>query len=220
MGVGMAFVWAPLAATATRNLPPDLAGAGSGVYNATRQVGSVLGSASMAALMTSRISAELPAAAAGAPQGEGSVTKLPEFLHAPFAAAMSQSMLLPAFVALFGVVAALLMIVAVRRPRVDQTAHDVEDSVDGEEHFVDDDEYVEFTIERHELGRPEPTMFGSTEPIPRIAHSPATEPIGFAHNGFHVDHVTRWSPSDGLPTRTDDPDDQAGQGRHSRRGDD
>ena len=41
-GVGMAFIWSPLAATATRNLPPQLAGAGSGVYNATRQVGSVL----------------------------------------------------------------------------------------------------------------------------------------------------------------------------------
>ena len=60
MGVGMALIWAPLAATATRNLPPDLAGAGSGVYNATRQVGSVLGSASMAAFMTWRIGDELP----------------------------------------------------------------------------------------------------------------------------------------------------------------
>ena len=60
MGVGMAFIWSPLAATATRNLPPELAGAGSGVYNATRQVGSVLGSASMAAFMTSRLSAEMP----------------------------------------------------------------------------------------------------------------------------------------------------------------
>ena len=62
-GVGMAFIWSPLAATATRNLPAQLAGAGSGVYNATRQVGSVLGSASMAAFMTSRISAEMPLAA-------------------------------------------------------------------------------------------------------------------------------------------------------------
>jgi EmrB/QacA subfamily drug resistance transporter len=48
LGCGMAFIWAPLAATATRNLPPRLAGAGSGVYNATRQVGAVLGSAGMA----------------------------------------------------------------------------------------------------------------------------------------------------------------------------
>ena len=60
LGIGSAFIWSPLAATATRNLPSRLAGAGSGVYNTTRQVGSVLGSAGMAAFMTSRIGAELP----------------------------------------------------------------------------------------------------------------------------------------------------------------
>ena len=37
--------------TATRNLPPRLAGAGSGVYNETRQVAGVLGSAGIATLM-------------------------------------------------------------------------------------------------------------------------------------------------------------------------
>ena len=72
-GIGMAFIWSPLAATATRNLASNVAGAGSGVYNATRQVGSVLGSASMAAFMTTRISAEMPLAADG-PAGEGSVS--------------------------------------------------------------------------------------------------------------------------------------------------
>ncbi len=108
-GVGMAFIWSPLAATATRNLASDVAGAGSGVYNATRQVGSVLGSASMAAFMTTRISAEMPLAADG-PGGEGSVTQLPAFLHEPFASAMSQSLLLPAFIALFGVVAAMFLL--------------------------------------------------------------------------------------------------------------
>ena len=111
MGVGMAFIWSPLAATATRNLPPELAGAGSGVYNATRQVGSVLGSASMAAFMTSRLSAEMPPLPTDAARGEASsVTRLPDFLHEPFAAAMSQSTLLPAFIALFGVVAALFLL--------------------------------------------------------------------------------------------------------------
>ena len=40
---------------------------------------------------------------------EGSVTRLPAFLHEPFAAAMSQSLLLPAFFALFGVVAAIFI---------------------------------------------------------------------------------------------------------------
>ena len=114
LGVGMAFIWAPLAATATRSLPTGVAGASSGVYNATRQVGAVLGSAGMASFMTSRISSKLPPLPEGpafGPQGsKGAALQLPEFLREPFAAAMSQSMLLPAFVALFGVAAALFMV--------------------------------------------------------------------------------------------------------------
>ena len=39
----------------------------------------------------------------------------PAFRHAPFAAAMSQSILLPAFVALFGVVAAIFLVGAFPR---------------------------------------------------------------------------------------------------------
>lgn len=70
MGIGMAFIWSPLAATATRHLPPDLAGAGSGVYNTTRQVGSVLGSAGIAAFMTWRITDEVPGMQDAAPAGE------------------------------------------------------------------------------------------------------------------------------------------------------
>jgi MFS-type transporter involved in bile tolerance (Atg22 family) len=117
MGVGMAFIWAPLGATATRNLPARLAGAGSGVYNTTRQVGSVLGSASMAAFMSARLTAEMPAAPPGmAPRGESDVMNLPPFLHDPFATAMSQSILLPAFVALFGVVAAIFLVGGTPKP--------------------------------------------------------------------------------------------------------
>ena len=108
MGTGMAFIWSPLGATATRNLPTRLAGAGSGVYNTMRQIGSVLGSSSMAAFMSSRITAEMPAGAAA--QGESDVMNLPPVLHEPFAAAMSQSILLPAFVALFGVLAAVFLL--------------------------------------------------------------------------------------------------------------
>ncbi len=116
MGVGMAFVWAPLAATATRNLPPELAGAGSGVYNTTRQVGSVLGSAGIAAFMTARIGAEMPGGQAGGPP-DGGAQGLPQFLREPFSSALSQSMLLPAFVALFGVVAALFLAGTVKSVR-------------------------------------------------------------------------------------------------------
>jgi EmrB/QacA subfamily drug resistance transporter len=60
LGVGMAFVGSPLAATATRNLPSELAGAASGVFTATRQVGSVLGSASMAAVMDWLLTLHMP----------------------------------------------------------------------------------------------------------------------------------------------------------------
>ena len=107
MGTGMAFIWSPLGATATRNLPGRLAGAGSGVYNTTRQIGSVLGSASMAAFMSARIAAEMPGPD---PRAESDVLKLPPSLREPFAAAMSESVLLPALVALFGVLAAFFLL--------------------------------------------------------------------------------------------------------------
>ena len=58
LGVGNAFVWAPNSATATRNLPIQQAGAGAGIYNATRQVGAVLGSAAIAVLLDSRLAAQ------------------------------------------------------------------------------------------------------------------------------------------------------------------
>ena len=61
LGIGNALVWAPNSATATRNLPMEQAGAGAGVYNATRQVGAVLGSAAIAVLMDSRLARQQPA---------------------------------------------------------------------------------------------------------------------------------------------------------------
>ena len=173
VGIGSAFIWSPLAATATRNLPPRLAGAGSGVYNATRQVGSVLGSAGMAAFMTSRIGAEMPPMSGQTAQGEGSAMQLPAWLAEPFAAAMSQSMLLPAFFALFGVVAALFMLgfrkqnldrwVPVQRDDVDEADRYGGYAVDygGDEAFVDDDEYLEYTIawdEPERVSVPEPVQ--------------------------------------------------------------
>ncbi|MFS0899329.1 MFS transporter [Mycolicibacterium litorale] len=154
MGVGMAFIWSPLAATATRNLASHLAGAGSGVYNATRQVGSVLGSASMAAFMTWEISAKMPSAAEAAPRGEGAVSALPEFLQAPFAEAMSQSLLLPAFVALIGVVAAIFLRGfgdgAAAAPAAPAARPEPED--DG----FDEDDYLEYAVSWDELEFTEP----------------------------------------------------------------
>jgi EmrB/QacA subfamily drug resistance transporter len=123
IGVGMAFIGSPLAATATRNLPLELAGAGSGVFNATRQVGSVLGSASMAAFMAWQLSMQMPSTFTDLGRGDVARTgaALPEALRPPFAEAMSQSMLLPALVALFGVVAAMLL-AGLHRPQLSQFA--------------------------------------------------------------------------------------------------
>ncbi|KQB86395.1 MFS transporter [Corynebacterium lowii] len=51
MGVGSALVWAPNSATSMREVPVNLMGAASGVYNTTRQVGAVLGTALVGAVM-------------------------------------------------------------------------------------------------------------------------------------------------------------------------
>jgi EmrB/QacA subfamily drug resistance transporter len=106
LGVANGFTWSPLSTSATRNLPMHRAGAGAGVYNTTRQVGAVLGSASIAVLMQARLTAELPGGS-GAPGTEAGVGPLPSALHDGFAAAMGQSMLLPAAVLVIGWVAAL-----------------------------------------------------------------------------------------------------------------
>jgi MFS family permease len=113
MGLGGAFVWPSVSFAATRNLGPPDAGAGSGVYNTMRQVGSVLGSALIAALMESRIAAEstaavvqhaqdigVPAATVAAQGGEAALGKaVPDFLQGAFSLALGQSLLLPGLAA-------------------------------------------------------------------------------------------------------------------------
>ncbi|GJF15625.1 MFS transporter [Mycolicibacterium cyprinidarum] len=203
MGVAMAFIWSPLAATATRNLPPQQAGAGSGVYNTTRQVGSVLGSAGIAAFMVSRLSAEMPGAADTAPGPEGSITELPVFLHAPFAAAMSQAMLLPAFVALFGVIAALFMLGFAKSQHAYVGMGGValisgDEGDDGEQawedgDFVDDDEYVEYVVNRDEL-EAEPPRPEWRSILDQLMTDPAASqpvPAEFEGNGFGDESVSR-----------------------------
>jgi len=120
LGVGMSGIWAPLAATATRNLPMDLAGAGSGVYNATRQVGAVLGSAAIAVLIDARLAAQLPGLSAGSSEGGGG--KLPAALHVPFSTAMSQSMLLPAAMMLVGLASVMFFVTPRHMVRTPQPA--------------------------------------------------------------------------------------------------
>jgi len=107
MGIGQAGMWGPLATTATRNLAPRQAGAGAGIYNTTRTIGSVLGSAAIAALMQGRLEANLPGAASHG--GDFGTGKLPEFVVAGFSTAMAQSMILPVSVLFLGVIGILFM---------------------------------------------------------------------------------------------------------------
>src|SRR5512142_1776569 len=100
LGVGNGFMWSPLSTTATRNLPLHQAGAGSGVYNTTRQVGAVLGSAAIGVLMQNRLAAHLPHSAGAT--GAGTRGALPAALHPGFSDAMAQSILLPAAVIVLG----------------------------------------------------------------------------------------------------------------------
>ncbi|SDS13248.1 DHA2 family efflux MFS transporter permease subunit [Microlunatus soli] len=111
-GLGNSFIFAPIGVSANRNLPMALAGAGSGVFNNSRQVGAVLGSAGIAALMTARLGADLPQLAghAGAdPMALGGAGRLPTQLLDGFSSAMAQSLVLPAVVMLAGFVSVLFL---------------------------------------------------------------------------------------------------------------
>ncbi len=55
MGVGFGCMFAPLATEAMRGIDPRMAGAASGVNNTTRQLGSVIGSAAVGALLQNRL---------------------------------------------------------------------------------------------------------------------------------------------------------------------
>ncbi len=114
MGVANPLIWGPLSTTATRNLPMDRAGAGSGVYNTTRQLGAVLGSATIAVLMQWRITANLGGGSgtAAAPGG-GSGGVLPPEAAEGLSRAMAEALLLPAVVILTGALLALFF----QRPR-------------------------------------------------------------------------------------------------------
>ncbi|MEN0085909.1 MAG: DHA2 family efflux MFS transporter permease subunit [Leifsonia sp.] len=115
LGIAMSGVWGPISTTATRNLPISQAGAGSGVFNTTRQIGAVLGSASIAALISGRLAVDLPKVPGGAANASEAAagTELPQILHAGFTQAMSEALLLPAAVAFLGA----LVVVWWERPK-------------------------------------------------------------------------------------------------------
>jgi EmrB/QacA subfamily drug resistance transporter len=54
-GLGLGCIFAPLVTTAMRNIQPQMAGAASGVLNTVRQVGLVIGTAAVGALLQNRL---------------------------------------------------------------------------------------------------------------------------------------------------------------------
>lgn len=106
-GFANSFIWPTLSLSATYNLSPAQAGAGSGVYNTTRQIGSVLGSAAIAAVMASRLSVHLGVPADRAGEVQGHAGQLPAELAEPFARAMAEALLLPTAFLVVGLVVVL-----------------------------------------------------------------------------------------------------------------
>jgi hypothetical protein len=131
---------------------------------------------------------------------------------------MSQSMLLPAFIALFGIVAALFLVgftgPAMTRGPVDDDGYDEYD--DGDEDYVecilrreaDGDPVIQPAPEEEgeEEGDTDPSLTRVVRPRPapstrrrgeavELLADPAPAPlIGFAHNGSHVDAEPRFRP--------------------------
>ena len=63
-GLGMGCIFAPMVTVAMRNIEPRMAGAASGVLNTVRQVGLVIGTAAVGALLQNRLVSSMAAQAA------------------------------------------------------------------------------------------------------------------------------------------------------------
>jgi EmrB/QacA subfamily drug resistance transporter len=77
-GVGMGCVWTPVFSLATRNLDPKLAGVASGVINTMQELGTVIASAVVGALLQNRLATALH------DQAVARSTQLPTDVRAPF----------------------------------------------------------------------------------------------------------------------------------------
>ncbi len=100
VGLGNGFLIAPMAAVAMRGVNPEVAGAASGVMNTVRQLGSVVGSAAVGALLQNRIAAALHGQAVRHPGG----IPAPARAHANVSA-MHTTMTLPITVIVLGALA-------------------------------------------------------------------------------------------------------------------
>jgi EmrB/QacA subfamily drug resistance transporter len=62
-GIGMGFIWVPVYSLATRDLKPQLAGVASGILNTIQELGSVIASAAVGALLQNKLATSLHAQA-------------------------------------------------------------------------------------------------------------------------------------------------------------
>ena len=79
-GFGMGCTFAPMTTTAMHSVQPRLAGAASGMLNSVRQVGAVIGTAAVGALLENRLTVSLPAAAASKAATLPPAAR-PQFIH-------------------------------------------------------------------------------------------------------------------------------------------
>jgi EmrB/QacA subfamily drug resistance transporter len=84
-GLGMGCIFAPMVTVAMRNIDPRMAGAASGVLNTVRQVGLVIGTATVGALLQNRLVSSI------ANQASTRSAALPPHLRHPFVAEMDSS---------------------------------------------------------------------------------------------------------------------------------
>jgi EmrB/QacA subfamily drug resistance transporter len=84
-GFGMGCTFAPMVTTAMRNIDPRMAGAASGVLNTVRQVGLVIGTAAVGALLQNRLVSSLTS------QATTRTAALPAQVRGPFIAAIHNS---------------------------------------------------------------------------------------------------------------------------------
>ncbi|MGW7386850.1 MDR family MFS transporter [Streptomyces sp. NPDC054794] len=124
MGASSSLMMSPLAVAAMQSLPPKYIGAGSGVFNTARQIGSTLGSAVIATVMATQFKDQINAKAAGLTSAQreslghiglqqSGAGHLGSFARSVVSAVMANSLLWPATAMAVG--AAMVLFV---RPRV------------------------------------------------------------------------------------------------------
>ncbi|MBB5953797.1 EmrB/QacA subfamily drug resistance transporter [Saccharothrix tamanrassetensis] len=84
-GLGIGCIFSPMSNLTMSSVPPRLAGTASGIFNTSRQVGGVLGSAAIGVLLQARISTSTAHEAAVAAE------QLPEPYRAPFTRAIAEA---------------------------------------------------------------------------------------------------------------------------------